>query len=138
MCLFICLSIHACAHTHTHIHICICVHTHVCTHTHAYTHIYFNYDLIVIVSCFFHSAVLKWVFFGFLGFDLPGFLAGSNFLLPWDITLQAVKEKWPTVGETASKKGRQRRVPQKGIIQYVGRCFVYYSDIFSSYFNGLF
>ncbi|XP_050413442.1 nonsense-mediated mRNA decay factor SMG8, partial [Patella vulgata] len=43
------------------------------------------------------------------GLDLPGFLAGSNFLLPWDITVKANKEKWPTVGETAGKKGRQKR-----------------------------
>ncbi|ESO91360.1 hypothetical protein LOTGIDRAFT_228810 [Lottia gigantea] len=43
------------------------------------------------------------------GLDLPGFLAGSNFLLPWDITLKISKEKWPTVGETAGKKGRQKR-----------------------------
>ncbi|XP_041359908.1 protein smg8-like isoform X2 [Gigantopelta aegis] len=58
------------------------------------------------------------------GFDLPGFLAGSNFLLPWDITLQAVKEKWPTVGETAGKKGRQRRVPQKEIGEVTVRAFL--------------
>lgn len=41
--------------------------------------------------------------------DLPGFLSGSNFLLPWDITVQAERDKWPTVGETSNKKGKQKK-----------------------------
>ncbi|XP_053379318.1 nonsense-mediated mRNA decay factor SMG8-like isoform X1 [Mercenaria mercenaria] len=43
------------------------------------------------------------------GLDLPGFLSGSNFLLPWDITVQAERDKWPTVGETSGKKGKQKK-----------------------------
>jgi hypothetical protein len=43
------------------------------------------------------------------GLDLPGFLSGSNFLLPWDITVQAERDKWPTVGETTGKKGKQKK-----------------------------
>lgn len=50
----------------------------------------------------------------FLGLDLPGFLHGSNFLLPWDITVRVEKEKWPTVGETGGKKGKPKR-GQKGM-----------------------
>ncbi|BFZ23591.1 hypothetical protein BsWGS_26630 [Bradybaena similaris] len=34
------------------------------------------------------------------GVDLPGFLPGSNFLLPWDICVKNEQEKWPTVSET--------------------------------------
>lgn len=44
-----------------------------------------------------------------VGLDLPGFLGGSNFLLPWDITIQTERDKWPTVGETSSKKGKQKK-----------------------------
>jgi hypothetical protein len=41
---------------------------------------------------------------------LPGFLHGSNFLLPWDITVKAEKDKWPSIGETTtSRKGRQKK-----------------------------
>lgn len=44
-----------------------------------------------------------------LGLDLPGFLHGSNFLLPWDITVKAEKDKWPSIGETTSRKGKQKK-----------------------------
>ncbi|KAK3104605.1 hypothetical protein FSP39_006005, partial [Pinctada imbricata] len=43
------------------------------------------------------------------GLDLPGFLHGSNFLLPWDITVKAEKDKWPSIGETTSRRGRQKK-----------------------------
>ncbi|XP_062606772.1 nonsense-mediated mRNA decay factor SMG8-like isoform X1 [Saccostrea cucullata] len=43
------------------------------------------------------------------GLDLPGFLHGSNFLLPWDITVKAEKDKWPSIGETTSRKGKQKK-----------------------------
>ncbi|XP_071144802.1 nonsense-mediated mRNA decay factor SMG8-like [Mytilus edulis] len=43
------------------------------------------------------------------GLDYPGFLHGSHFLLPWDITVKAEKDKWPSVGETASRKGKQKK-----------------------------
>lgn len=43
------------------------------------------------------------------GLDLPGFLHGSNFLLPWDITIKAEKDKWPSVGEMASRKSKQKK-----------------------------
>ncbi|KAK7094164.1 nonsense-mediated mRNA decay factor SMG8-like [Littorina saxatilis] len=48
------------------------------------------------------------------GLDLPGFLTGSNFLLPWDLAVHAERERWPTINETASKRGRHaRRMGQK-------------------------
>ncbi|KAL3861502.1 hypothetical protein ACJMK2_007534 [Sinanodonta woodiana] len=47
------------------------------------------------------------------GMDLPGFLSGSNFLLPYDITVRAEKDKWPSVGETVSKKGKQKRATKE-------------------------
>ncbi|XP_048764668.2 nonsense-mediated mRNA decay factor SMG8-like isoform X2 [Ostrea edulis] len=44
------------------------------------------------------------------GLELPGFLHGSNFLLPWDVTVKAEKDKWPSIGETTtSRKGRQKK-----------------------------
>ena len=43
------------------------------------------------------------------GLDLPGFLTGSNFLLPWEIIVQTERDKWPTVGETSAKKGKQKK-----------------------------
>ncbi|XP_046362085.2 nonsense-mediated mRNA decay factor SMG8-like isoform X1 [Haliotis rufescens] len=58
------------------------------------------------------------------GLDLPGFLQGSNFLLPWDITVRTEKEKWPTVGETAGKKARQRRLPIKEVGEVTLRVFL--------------
>ncbi|KAL5015428.1 hypothetical protein ScPMuIL_009698 [Solemya velum] len=44
-----------------------------------------------------------------IGLEQPGFLHGSNYLLPWDLTIRAEKDKWPSVGETAGKKGKQKR-----------------------------
>jgi hypothetical protein len=55
----------------------------------------------------------------FAGLDLPGFLQGSNFLLPWDLPVHAERERWPTIIETTiiettSKRGRHaRRSTQK-------------------------
>ena len=43
----------------------------------------------------------------FLGLDLPGFLGDSNFLLPWDVTVRAEKDKWPAVGEAMGKKSNK-------------------------------
>lgn len=45
------------------------------------------------------------------GLELPGFFHGSNFLLPWDITVRMERDKWPGLGE-ANKKGKQKRVPK--------------------------
>lgn len=54
----------------------------------------------------------------FLGLDLPGFLGGSNYLLPWDITIQTERDKWPTVGETSSKKAKQKKSSRgKGLVK---------------------
>ncbi|XP_021346373.1 protein smg8-like [Mizuhopecten yessoensis] len=50
-----------------------------------------------------------------LGLDLPGFLHGSNYLLPWDITAKIEKEKWPSVGEMASRKGKQKKISPKDV-----------------------
>nr|XP_022343746.1 protein smg8-like isoform X2 [Crassostrea virginica] len=47
------------------------------------------------------------------GLDLPGFLHGSNFLLPWDITVKAEKDKWPSIGETTSRKGKQKKTTKE-------------------------
>lgn len=46
------------------------------------------------------------------GLELPGFLAGSNFLLPWDIPVKSEPEKWPSVSETfgGGKKRQQRKL----------------------------
>ena len=46
------------------------------------------------------------------GLDLPGFLGGSNFLLPWDVTVRAEKDKWPAIGEVVGKKSKQKRNKQ--------------------------
>ena len=46
------------------------------------------------------------------GLDLPGFLGGSNFLLPWDVTVRAEKDKWPAIGEVVGKKAKQKRAKQ--------------------------
>ncbi|PVD35298.1 hypothetical protein C0Q70_02258 [Pomacea canaliculata] len=48
------------------------------------------------------------------GLDLPGFLPGSHFLLPWDIPLCTQRDRWPALGETTSKRGRNIRRIQKG------------------------
>ena len=47
----------------------------------------------------------------FSGLELPGFFHGSNFLLPWDITVRMERDKWPGLGE-ANKKSKQKRVPK--------------------------
>ena len=63
----------------------------------------------------YHSSVMcclkqfSWNVIIFTGLDFPGFLHGSHFLLPWDITVKAEKDKWPSVGETASRKGKQKK-----------------------------
>ncbi|KAK7494187.1 hypothetical protein BaRGS_00014660 [Batillaria attramentaria] len=49
-----------------------------------------------------------------LGLDLPGFIPGSNFLLPWDIVVRSERERWPTINETTGKRGRGMRRMQKG------------------------
>ncbi|XP_076452120.1 LOW QUALITY PROTEIN: nonsense-mediated mRNA decay factor SMG8-like [Babylonia areolata] len=50
------------------------------------------------------------------GLDLPGFLTGSNFLLPWDLPVHVEKDRWPTITETTSKRGRHpRRAAQKSV-----------------------
>lgn len=54
------------------------------------------------------------------GLDFPGFLHGSHFLLPWDITVKAEKDKWPSVGETASRKGKQKK-SSKGKSCYINQ-----------------
>lgn len=37
--------------------------------------------------------------------DQPGFISGTNFLLPWDVTVKTeAKDKWPTIAETSGKK----------------------------------
>ncbi|XP_029644947.1 protein SMG8 [Octopus sinensis] len=46
------------------------------------------------------------------GLDLPGFFHGSNFLLPWDISLRMEKDKWPGLGE-ANKKTKQKRIQKE-------------------------
>ncbi|CAH1774996.1 unnamed protein product [Owenia fusiformis] len=43
------------------------------------------------------------------GLDQPGFLHGGNFLLPWDLNGKGDKEKWPTVAEMSTKKGKSKR-----------------------------
>ncbi|XP_012940822.2 protein smg8 [Aplysia californica] len=49
-----------------------------------------------------------------IGLELPGFLPGGNFLLPWDIAVKNEQEKWPTVSETfAGGKKRMQRKPVK-------------------------
>ncbi|XP_052821205.1 nonsense-mediated mRNA decay factor SMG8-like isoform X2 [Mya arenaria] len=48
------------------------------------------------------------------GLDMPGFLPGSNFLLPWDVTVQAERDKWPPVGETGGKKDKWPTVGETG------------------------
>ncbi|CAL1543691.1 unnamed protein product [Lymnaea stagnalis] len=47
-----------------------------------------------------------------VGLELPGFLPGSNFLLPWDIPVKTEQEKWPSVSETfgSGKKRQQRKL----------------------------
>lgn len=46
------------------------------------------------------------------GLDFPGFLHGSNYLLPWEIQpkvqQQESTEKWPSIGESSGKKGQHR------------------------------
>ncbi|KAI8796259.1 protein smg8 [Biomphalaria glabrata] len=51
------------------------------------------------------------------GLELPGFLAGSNFLLPWDIPVKSEPEKWPSVSETfgGGKKRQQRKLSKSNI-----------------------
>lgn len=37
--------------------------------------------------------------------DQPGFIPGTNFLLPWDVTVKMEsKEKWPAISEVSGKK----------------------------------
>ncbi|KAK4311693.1 hypothetical protein Pmani_016826 [Petrolisthes manimaculis] len=37
--------------------------------------------------------------------EQPGFLAGTNFLLPWDVTVKVQdREKWPAIADTLGKK----------------------------------
>jgi len=42
----------------------------------------------------------------FSGLEMPGFLPGSNFLLPWEVTVQAERDKWPAIGEPVQKKDK--------------------------------
>ena len=58
------------------------------------------------------------------GLDLPGFLGGSNFLLPWDVTVRAEKDKWPAIGEVVGKKSKQKRAKQGTSYQAESECFV--------------
>ena len=51
-----------------------------------------------------------------IGVDLPGFLHGSNFLLPWDITVKTEKDKWPSVGEMSRKSKQKKNV--KGTVPF--------------------
>ncbi|KAL7630023.1 UNVERIFIED_CONTAM: hypothetical protein RMT77_019855 [Armadillidium vulgare] len=38
--------------------------------------------------------------------EQPGFLTGTNFLLPWDVTIKIKdKEKWPAIADSMGKKG---------------------------------
>ncbi|XP_060084858.1 nonsense-mediated mRNA decay factor SMG8-like [Ylistrum balloti] len=59
-----------------------------------------------------------------LGLELPGFLHGSNYLLPWDITAKIEKEKWPSVGEMASRKGKQKKISPKDVGELSVRVFL--------------
>ncbi|XP_033764309.1 protein smg8-like [Pecten maximus] len=59
-----------------------------------------------------------------LGLELPGFLHGSNYLLPWDITAKIEKEKWPSVGEMASRKGKQKKISPKDVGELNVRVFL--------------
>lgn len=52
----------------------------------------------------------KQLLLSFAGVDLPGFLPGSNFLLPWDICVKTEQEKWPTVSETFGVVGMKRQL----------------------------
>ena len=47
------------------------------------------------------------------GLELPGFLPGGNFLLPWDISVKTEQEKWPSVNETYA--GGKKRMPRKNV-----------------------
>ncbi|KAH3818615.1 nonsense-mediated mRNA decay factor SMG8-like isoform X1 [Dreissena polymorpha] len=49
------------------------------------------------------------------GLEMPGFLPGSNFLLPWDVTVQAERDKWPTVGESSSKRDKWPSVGETAV-----------------------
>ena len=46
--------------------------------------------------------------FSLTGLDQPGFLHGSNFLLPYDVIITVDRDKWPVLGE--SKKGKTRKI----------------------------
>ncbi|KAK3784339.1 hypothetical protein RRG08_017913 [Elysia crispata] len=50
-----------------------------------------------------------------MGLELPGFLPGSNFLLPWDISIKS-EQAWPSVAETfaSGKKRQQRKISKAG------------------------
>ncbi|GFS04651.1 protein smg8-like [Elysia marginata] len=50
-----------------------------------------------------------------MGLELPGFLPGSNFLLPWDILVKS-EQAWPSVAETftSGKKRQQRKISKGG------------------------
>ena len=38
--------------------------------------------------------------------DQPGFLTGTNFLLPWDVIVKIRdKEKWPAIADSMGRKG---------------------------------
>ncbi|XP_059178567.1 nonsense-mediated mRNA decay factor SMG8-like [Physella acuta] len=55
-----------------------------------------------------------------IGLELPGFLPGSNFLLPWDIPVKSEVDKWPSVSETfGGGKKRQLRKISKPVIETV-------------------
>ncbi|XP_013398523.1 protein SMG8 [Lingula anatina] len=44
------------------------------------------------------------------GIDQPGFMHGSNYLLPWDILVKGDREKWPAINEApGGKKGKNKR-----------------------------
>ncbi|XP_069113163.1 nonsense-mediated mRNA decay factor SMG8-like [Argopecten irradians] len=58
------------------------------------------------------------------GLELPGFLHGSNYLLPWDITTKIEKDKWPSVGEMASRKGKQKKISPKDVGELNVRVFL--------------
>ncbi|KAK8373992.1 hypothetical protein O3P69_016213, partial [Scylla paramamosain] len=38
--------------------------------------------------------------------DQPGFLPGTNFLLPWDVTVKIEdRDKWPAIADTLGQEG---------------------------------